>query len=330
MTSVMDRRAFLAALGVGAVAVPLSAGAQQTKLPRVGVLANVRSPATEGFERGLRELGYVEGKNIVIEWRLAGGKFERLPELAAELVRLKVDVILAPAAAYVSAAKQATSTIPIVFALVPDPVALGFADSLARPGRNITGLSSLADVQMAAKRLQLLKETVPGVRRFAVLLDTTGATLNVSEVLSALEAAARSLRLELRIVRVGEAKELDRAFDTMLRDRPGALLEFPTSPLFYAQRERIVELAAKSRLPTIYETNEFVHAGGLMSYAPSYPDLMRLAAGYVDKILKGARPGDLPIEQATKFEFVVNLKTAKALGLTIPPSVLGRADEVIQ
>ncbi len=327
----IDRRRFISSLGLGLLAAPLAAEAQQAaKVPRVGVLANVRSPATEGFERGLRELGYVEGKNILIEWRLAGGKFERLPELAAELVRLKVDVILAPAAAYVSAAKQATSTIPIVFALVPDPVALGFADSLARPGRNITGLASLANVQMVAKRLELLKETVPGVRRVAVLLDTTGATTSVPEALSALEAAARSLRLELRIVRVGGAKELGRAFDTMLRDRPGALLPVPTTPLFYTQRERIVELAARSRLPAIYETNEFVHAGGLMSYAPSYPDLMRRAAGYVDKILKGARPADLPIEQASTFELVLNMKTAKALGLTIPPSVLLGATEVIQ
>jgi len=326
----IDRRAFVAALGVGAVAVPLSAGAQQTKVPRVGVLANVRSPATEGFERGLQELGYVEGKNVLIEWRLAGGRFERLPELAAELVRLKVDVILALAALYVRAAKQASSTIPIVFALVPDPVALGYVDSVARPGRNITGLSSLANVQMIAKRLEPLRDTVPGVRRIAVLLDTTGSAIAVPEGLSAIEAAARSLRLQPLIVRVGDAKELDRAFDTMLRDRPGALLAFATSPLFYIQRERIAELAAKSRLPAIYESNEFVHAGGLMSYGPSYPDLMRRAAGYVDKILKGAKPGDLPVEQASTFELLINLKTAKALGLTIPQSVLLRATEVIQ
>ncbi len=326
----MNRRAFLAALGVGAVAVPLAAGAQQTKVPRIGVLANVRSPGTEGFERGLRELGYVEGKNILIEWRLAGGKFERLPELAAELVRLKMDVILAPAPAYASAAKQATSTIPIVFAIVPDPVADEFVVSLARPGGNITGLSSLGNPQMVAKRLELLKQTVPAVRRIAVLLDTTGPANRVTETLSALEAAARSLRLELRIVRVGGAKELGRAFDTMLRDRPGALLPVPTTPLFYTQRERIVELAARSRLPAIYETNEFVHAGGLMSYGPSYPDLMRRAAGYVDKILKGAKPGDLPVEQASTFELVLNMKTAKALGLTIPQSVLLRVTELIQ
>ena len=326
----MNRRAFLVALVAGAGAAPLSAGAQQTKVPRVGVLANVRSPATEGFERGLRELGYVEGKSILIEWRLASGKFERLPELAAELVRLNVDVILAPAPLYVSAAKQASSTIPIVFALVPDPVALGFAESLARPGRNITGLSTIADVQMVAKRLDLLKQTVPAARRIAVLLDTTDATFRVPEALSALEAAARSLRLQLQIVRVGGAEEIDRAFDTTLRDRPGALLAFPTSPLFYIQRERIVGLAANNRLPAIYESNEFVHAGGLMSYGPSYPDLMRRAAGYMDRILKGAKPGDLPIEQASTFELVINLKTAKALGLTIPPSVLARADEVIE
>jgi putative ABC transport system substrate-binding protein len=327
----MNRRAFFAALGVGSVAVPLAAVAQQSKVARIGVLANVQSPAIEGFERGLRELGYVEGKNILIEWQLAGGKFERLPELAAELVRLKVDVILAPAPAYVRAAKQASSTIPIVFAVVSDPVALGFVDSLARPGRNITGLASLNNVQLAAKRLELLKETVPGVRRIAVLHDAAVPADNIAtEVSSALQAAARSLRLQLLPFRVGGPEEIGPAFDAMHRERPGALFLFPTTTLFYAQRERIVELAAKSRLPGIYESSEYVRAGGLMSYAPSYPDLMRRAASYIDKILKGARPADLPVEQPTKFELVINLKTAKALGLTIPPSVLLQADEVIE
>jgi putative ABC transport system substrate-binding protein len=326
----VDRRAFLAALGVWAVAVLSSAGTQQAKVPRIGVLANVRSPATEGFERGLRELGYVEGKNILVEWRLAGGKFERLPDLAAELVLLKVEVILAPAPSYVSAAKQATSTVPIVFALVPDPVANGFVDSLARPGRNITGVSNLNNRQLAGKRFELLRDTVPGIRRIAILLDTSGGANVVAEVTAALEAAAQSVRLHLQIVRVGGTEELDRAFETMLRDRPGALMTIPTTPLFYAQRERIIELVAKSCLPTIYESNEYVHAGGLMSYGPSFPDLMRRAAAYVDKILKGAKPGDLPVEQPTKFELVINLKTAKALGLTIPQSLLLRADQVIE
>jgi putative ABC transport system substrate-binding protein len=327
---VIDRRTFLGTLAGGLLAAPLAAGAQQTKVSRIGVLANVRSPAIEGFERGLRELGYVETRNILIEWQLAGGKFERLPELAAELVRLKVDVILAPAPPYVSAAKQATSTIPIVFALVPDPVALGFVDSLARPGRNITGLSSLNNLQLAAKRLQLLKESVLGVRRIAVLHDAAVPADTATEEQSAFEAVARSLHLQLLPFRVGGPEELGRAFDAMLRERPGALFLLPTTPLFYAQRERIIELAAKSRLPAIYDSSEYVRSGGLMSYAPNYPDLMRRAAAYVDKILKGAKPADLPVEQPTKFELVINLKTAKALGLTIPQSLLQRADQVIE
>jgi len=327
---VIDRRAFLAALGVGTAARPLSAGAQQSKMPRVGILFGFSTLLIESFERGLRELAYVEGKNILIERRLSGGKNERLPELAADLVRLKVDVIFAPSTPMVRAAKQATSTIPIVFAVVSDPVVDGLVDSLARPGRNITGLSTLANIQLVGKRLELLRDTVPGVRRIAVLLDTTGPAHRVAEAPSAIEAAARSLRVQPVIVRVGGAEGIGRAFDMVLRDRPGALLPFTTSPLFYIQAERIAELAAKNRLPAIYESSELVHAGGLMSYGASYPDLMRRAAGYVDKILKGAKPADLPVEQPTKFELVINLKTAKALGLTIPPSLLQRADEVIQ
>jgi len=326
----MDRRAFLAALGVGTVVVPLSAGAQQRKVPRVGVLFGVSSLLLESFERGLRELGYTEGENILIERRISGGKVERLPELAADLVQLKVDVIFAPSTPMVRAAKHATGTIPIVFAVVSDPVVDGLVESFARPGRNITGLSSLASVQLIAKRLELLRDTVPGVRRIAVLLDTTGPAHRVAEAPRAIEAAARALRVQPVIARVGGAEEIGRAFDTVLRDRPGALLPFTTSPLFYLQAGRIAEWAAKHRLPAIYESSELAHAGGLMSYGASYPDLMRRAAGYVDKILKGARPGDLPVEQASTFELVINLRTAKALGATIPQSVLLRATEVIQ
>ena len=327
----IGRRAFLAALGVGTVAGPISARAQQTKVPRVGVLFGVIStPLIEAFERGLRELGYVEGKNILIERRFSGGKDERLPELAAELVRLKVDVIFAASTPMVRAARQAATTIPIIFAVVSDPVVDGFVESLARPGGNITGLSTLANVQLIAKRLELLRDTVLGVRRIAVLLDTTGPAHRVAEAPSAIEAAARSLRVQTVIARVGGVEEIGRAFDTVLRDRPGALLPFTTSPLFYRQAGRIAELAAKNRLPAIYESSELVHAGGLMSYGASYPDLMRRAAGYVDKILKGAKPADLPVEQASTFELVINLKTAKALGLTIPQLVLIRATEVIQ
>jgi len=328
---VISRRGFLAALGVWTVAGPFSAGAQQSKVPRVGVLFGVSAgPLIEAFERGLRELGYVEGKNILIERRFSDGKDERLRELAADLVRLKVEVIFAPSTPMVRSAKQATSTIPIVFAVVSDPVVDGFVNSLARPGGNITGLSSLGNAQLVAKRLELLRDAVPGVRRIAVLLDTNGPAHRVAEAPGAIEAAARSLRVEPVIARVGGAEEIGRAFDTVLRDRPGALLPFTTSPLFYRQAGRIAELAAKNRLPVIYESGELVHAGGLMSYGASYPDLMRRAAGYVDRILKGARPADLPVEQASTFELVINMKTAKALGLTIPQSVLARATEVIQ
>ncbi len=320
----------LAALSI--LLSPLAGDAQQPgKIPRIGVLANIRSPGTEGFERGLKELGYVEGKNILIEWRLVQGKFERLPEFAADLVRLKVDVIVAPAPAYVRAAKDATTTIPIVFALVPDPVAAGFVASLARPGGNITGLSNL-QTELDAKRLELLKEAVPGLSRVGVLTNPPPPAVLRWELdlRRGLEGAARSLGLELHVREVREQKELDEAFSAMVRQSVGAILVLSRSPMFYAERVRIAELALKARLPTMSEFPESVKAGGLMVYAPSSPDLMRRSAYYVDKILRGAKPADLPVEQAEKFDLVINLKTAKAIGLTIPRHVLLRANEVIQ
>jgi len=326
--TLMWARALAIALAI--LVTPIAADAQQPgKIPRIGVLASIRSPATEGFERGLRELGYVEGKNILIEWRLVQGKFERLPEFAADLVRLKVDVIVAPATPYVLAARNATATIPIVFALVADPVAAGFVASLARPGGNITGLSNIGG-ELNAKRLELLKEAVPKVRQVGVLTNPAGAGFPLAEVLKELEVAARLLGVQLQVQYARARSEIDGAFAAMSREGARAVIVVSGSPMFYAERERIAALALKARLPTMSEFPESVEAGGLMSYAANTPDLMRRSAHYVDKILKGAKPADLPVEQPTKFELVINLKTAKAIGLTIPQSVLLRADELIQ
>jgi putative ABC transport system substrate-binding protein len=318
-------------LALGILVAPRATSAQQPgKIPRIGVLANIRSPGTEAFERGLRELGYVEGKNVVIEWRLAQGKFDRLPELAADLVRLQVDVILAPSLPYVRPAKNATSTIPIVFALVRDPVGAGFVKSLARPGGNITGLSSMGG-ELHSKRLELLKGAVPKARRVAVLTNPpTADNRDVAEVLKELEVAARLLGVQLQVQYAREPSEIDSAFAAISREGARAVIVVSGTPMFYAERARIATLALKARLPTMSEFPESVEAGGLMSYAANTGDLMRRSAGYVHKILKGAKPADLPVEQPTKFELVINLKTAKAIGLTIPQSFLLRADEIIQ
>jgi putative ABC transport system substrate-binding protein len=287
-------------------------------------LANIRSPGTEAFQKGLRELGYVEGQNIIVEWRLAEGRLERLPELAAELVRLKVDVIYAPADPYVIAARKATTTIPIVFSVVADPVGRGFVQSLARPGGNITGLSNISR-ELSAKRLELLKETVAGVSRIEVLTHPAPIELFWPET----EAAGRALGVQLSLQEAREVSDLDGAFAAMRRGGVGAVIEFP-HPMFYAQRRRIADLALKHQLPVMSMFRDGVEAGVLMAYGADMGDLNRRAAIYVDKILKGAKPADLPVEQPTRFELVVNLKTAKALGLTIPPSILIRADQVIQ
>src|SRR5438552_495665 len=329
----MDRRStVLALLALGAT--PLAADGQQAaKVARIGYLAN--NPATspylrEAFLRGLRDLWYVEGRNLVIEYREAEGKSDRLPALAAELVALKVDVILAGGSTLgARVAKQATSTIPIVFAAVGDPVESGLVTSLARPDGNVTGLSSLAS-ELVGKRLELLTQAVPGVSRVAVLWFPGALGERTDKVmLREAEAAARGLGVRLQFVEARDPADFDRAFSDMTSARAGALTLLPSNP-FLREHRRLVDLAAKNRLPAVYTSREFVDAGGLMSYGANEPDLFRRAATYVDKILKGAKPGDLPVEQPTKFELVINLKTAKDLGLSIPPSVLARADDLIQ
>jgi putative ABC transport system substrate-binding protein len=288
------------------------------------------SPHThKAFRQGLRDLGYVEGRNVVIEDRDAEGKFERLPALAAELVALKVDVIVAPNTAAALAAQQATKTIPIVFAVAADPVTSGLVTSLARPGGNVTGSSILAP-ELVGKRLELLTQAVPGVSRVAVLWQPGGAGEGTEkDMLKGAEVAASALGVRLQFVEARGPADVDRAFSEMTRARAGALTVLP-SAMFGSQRRRLVDLAAKNRLPAVYTSREFVDAGGLMAFGPNQADLYRGAATYVDKILKGAKPGDLPVEQPTTFELVINLKAAKAVGLTIPQSVLARADHIVE
>ncbi len=283
---------------------------------------------TEAFLQGLRDLGYLEGRNVVIEIRDAEGKLERLPALAAELVALKVDVILAGGTAQALAAMEATRTIPIVFTAAVDPVADGLVTSLARPGGNVTGVSSLVS-ELVGKWLELLKQAVPGISRVAVLWHPgTLGERTEKDMLKGADVAARGLGMRLQFVEARGPGDFDRAFSDMTRARAGALTVW-ASPMFVSERRRLVDLAAKNRLPAVYGLREFVDAGGLMAYGPNAADVFRRTATYVDKILKGAKPGDLPVEQPTKFELVINLKAAKALGLTIPQSLLQRADEVI-
>jgi putative tryptophan/tyrosine transport system substrate-binding protein len=332
----MDRRTFLAGTGAVLLAAPLVVEAQQAgKVARIGWLSLNRaaSPSphlTEAFRQGLRDLGYVEGRNVVIEYRDAGGNVERLPALAAELVALKVDVLVTGGGtATALAAKQATKTIPIVFASAGDPVGSGLVTSLARPGGNVTGLSNLTP-ELVGKRLELLTQAVPGVSRVAALWQPGGLGERTDkDVLKEAEAAARTLAVRLQLVEARGPADFDRAFSDMTKARAGALTVLP-SLMFSSERRRLVDLAAKTRLPAVYPQRDFIDAGGLMAYGPNLADLFRRTATYVDKILKGAKPADLPVEQPTKFELVINLKTAKALGLTIPPSLLGRADQVIQ
>jgi putative ABC transport system substrate-binding protein len=327
---VIDRRTFLAGTGAVLLTAPLAAEAQQAaKVPRIGWLSLnlAASPhLPEAFRQGLRDLGYVEGRNVVIEYRDAEGKIERLPALAAELVALKVDVILAGGPPQALAAKQATKTIPIVF--IAGDVS-GLVTSLARPGGNVTGLSVLAP-ELVGKSLEQLTQAVPGVSLVAALWSpVAGFERLLEDLLKAADVAARALGVRLQVVEARGPEDFDRAFSDMTKAHAGALTVLPGA-MFINERKRLVELAAKHRLPAVYQVREFVEAGGLMAYGPNIADVFRRAATYVDKILKGAKPGDLPVEQPTKFELVINLKTAKALGLTIPPSVLGRADEVIQ
>jgi putative ABC transport system substrate-binding protein len=328
---VTTRSTFLGTLAGGLLAAPFTAEAQPAgKVSRIGYLSASSSTSNprilEAFRQGLRDLGWVESQNLVIEYRWAEGRFDRLADLAAELVRLKVDLIVAAPAPPALAAKKATGTIPIAFMGAGDPVGQGLVASLARPGGNVTGLSYGVGSTILAKDLELLKEAVPKVRRVAVLFNPASPTASIT---SEVKDAARSLGLQLQLVEARGPGEFDGAFAAMARERVGALFVVQ-DPAFIPQRARLADLAAKNRLPTILTQGEDAEAGGLMSYGPKLSDLWRRAATYVDKILKGAKPADLPVEQPTKFELVINLKTAKALGLTISPSLLQRADEMIQ
>jgi putative ABC transport system substrate-binding protein len=319
------------ALGAMLLALSFTANAQQSKkVPRIGFLvANFPStnPARiEAFRQGLCDLGYVEGKSIAIEWRYAEGKPDRLPALATELVRLKVDVIVTAGPASTRPAKEATITIPIVMGFDNDPAGNGFVASLARPGGNITGLTHLSP-DLTGKRLELLKEVVPKLSRVGVLWNPNqpGQPLAYKEA----QVAAQELKVTLISMEARNREEIERVLSGVGKERPQALFELP-DPLIFVNRELIAEFAAKHRLPAMYSFREYVDAGGLMSYGTSFPELFRRAAIYVDKILKGTKPADLPVEQPKKFEFVINLKTAKQIGLTIPPNVLARADKVIK
>jgi ABC-type uncharacterized transport system substrate-binding protein len=309
------------------VTVPRAEG-QQTKVPKVGWLGarSASAPARELFVRELRALGYVEAKNIAFEYRYAEGKLDRLPALAEELVHLKVDVLVAPATPAAVAAKNATRTIPIVFYTGSDPVALGLVDSLARPGGNITGFTTIAAV-LVGKRLELLKETIPKLSRVAALWNPEDPISAQSWKESQLPA--RELSLQLHSMELSSADKFETAFKEATK-AISAALALMASPLFYSNQKQIVDLAAKHRLPAIYPSREFVASGGLMSYGADEAEPYRRAAVFVDKILKGAKAADIPVEQPTKFELIVNLKTAKQIGLTIPPNVLGRVDRVIK
>jgi putative tryptophan/tyrosine transport system substrate-binding protein len=311
--------------------VAVIAQAQQPKkVPRIGYLAGASHAAIafrlEAFRQGLRELGYLEGKNIGIEYRYSEGNFRRQKELAFELARANVDVIVTSGPASTRAAKEATATIPIIMTFDSDPVGSGSVASLARPGGNITGLSTLAP-EISGKQVELLKEIVPKLSRVAVI--GSSANPGNAQVLKEMEAVAQVFSVKLQYLDILDPKELEAAFRTASNERADAMVVL-AGTIIIAQRARIADLAIKSRLPSIYERREFVEAGGLMSYGISITDLDRRAAIYVDKILKGAKPGDLPVEQPTKFELVINLKTAKQIGLTIPPNVLARADRVIR
>ena len=325
----MERRAFVGALTGGLLTAPLAAeGQQRQRVPRNGYLHPnlAASPHLVGaFRQGLRDLGYVENRNVVIEYRDAEGKFERLPAGAAELVALKVDAIVTSGTGIAIAVKQATSVIPIVFAAAGDPVGTGLVASLARPGGNVTGLS-LQQTDVAGKRLELLREVVPTLRRLAIMANVSGpaAVLEMVEM----QATARTLGIAVATLEIRRAEDIAPAIEA-LRDRADALYVVG-DPLVFTNRIRINTLAVAARMPTMYIDKEFVEGGGLMSYGPNFPDLFRRAGDYTDKILRGAKPADLPVEQPTKFDLVVNLTTAKALGIEVPPTLLARADEVIE
>ena len=329
------RRSFLIAGGAGlcVFAAPLASFAQKKpgKVYRVGVLVPSTAPAganlQKAFEQALRELGYVEGQNIIVERRYAEGKAERLVDLAADLVRIKVDVIVAATDAGIAAVKQETQTIPIVMSGGSDPVGTGFVASLSHPGGNITGSSTMSP-QLSGKRVELLREVVPGLTRVAFLWnpDLRGTLLDYNETTS----AARTLALQLQSVELRRAADLDRVLSTVTNQRAQGLIVLTPNPVLFSNRSTIVSFAHKNRLPSIYGQSVYADDGGLMSYGVNLAEGWRRAATFVDKILKGAKPADLPVEQPTKFELVINMKTAKTLGLTIPPTILVRADRVIE
>jgi putative ABC transport system substrate-binding protein len=328
----MNKKMVVSVLATLTLATVLLAEAQQApKIAKIGYLL-ASTPAAvahniEAFRQGLRELGYVEGKTFVLEIRYGEGKAERFPEIARELVGLKVDVIVAATDVAIAAVKRETQTIPIVMVNSTDPAGTGLVASLARPGGNVTG-NSIMSPELSGKRLELLREVIAGLSRVAFIWnpDVRGAVLDYNET----EGAARSLGLQLQSVEVVRAEDLDRAFSAVTKGRAQALIVPAANPVGFSNRGQIASFAQKNRLPSMYGQNEYVDAGGLMSYGPSTPDMHRRAATFVDKILKGRKPADLPVEQPTKFELVINLKTAKQIGLTIPQSVLYRADKVIK
>jgi putative ABC transport system substrate-binding protein len=328
---VMNRRCFLLTSLVGAIGAPLVAEAQQAgKIARIGFLSLSSGPNPNmDIFRGLRDLGWVEGQNLAVEYRWAAGREDQLPALATELVRLKVDVIVTSTTPAAQAAKQATTTIPIVMTFVADPVGSGLVVSLARPGGNITGMSTLA-AGLVAKRLELLKAVVPRVNQMAALWEPgVLGERTMRSMREETEVAARALGVRVKFIEARQSDDFERAFAVMREAHVGAVLVLPSPMLFEAHRH-IVAHAAKSRLPVVYPWREAPGTGGLMSYATNFPNMYRRAAIYVDRILKGAKPGDLPVQEPTEFELVINLKTAKALGLTIPPLLLARADQVIE
>ena len=329
----LRRREFITLLGGAAAAWPLAARAQTTgKVYRIGMLLPntpaivARNPRIQAFLQGLRELNWIEGQNVAIEWRFAEGQFQRLATLAAELATIKVDVIVTAAAPAAEAAKEATSTIPVVIIDPGDPVGTGLVLSLARPGGNITGVTSIAP-DLAAKRLALLKETVPAITSVAVLFNAAVPPAEIA--MMELQVAAQALSLRIQSVAIEGPIGLEKAFATITDERVNGLVVFP-DPLTFSNQEAITNFALANKIPALFGAREFVAIGGLMSYGPSYAGMFRRGAYYVDRILKGANPADLPVEQPTKFELVINLKTAKALGLEVPPTLIARADEVIE
>jgi len=329
--SQIARRKIVLAAGA-LLAAPMASFAQrQSRVWRIGFLTNGTVNSTKGqldaFVRGLNELGYFEGRNIIFESRFAEGKLDRLPALVAEMLAQKIDVIYAPSGIAAQAAKKSGTKIPIVFAFAPDPIGQGFGKSLSRPGGSMTGLTS-THTELSAKRVQLLKEAFPTTRRIAVLYFLAPSGAGVAEQLAETERAAKILGVEIVTEESPQMEDFERAFASIRKQRPDALIVIE-NPIFFTNRMRLTELAASLRIPAIYNVSEYVHAGGLMSYGASYADLSRRAASYVDKILNGRAPGDLPIERPTKFELVINMKTARAIGITIPQSVLLRADQTV-